>query len=89
KNGALNISLFSSASHVPTKAYKSNKELAIARAEKSKEQILSALKEKGVDVAKVTFVKTKSFVSGPQYNSDYIINKKKYEKHQFIKISAY
>jgi hypothetical protein len=89
KNGSININLTSCASQVPTRAYKTNKELSIARSEKAKEQILNALKEKGIDASKVVFVKTKSFVSGPKYNIDYLINKAQYEKHQFIKIAAY
>lgn len=89
KNGSININLTSCASQVPTRAYKTNKELSIARSEKAKEQILNALKEKGIDASKVVFVKIKSFVSGPQYNIDYLINKAQYEKHQFIKVAAY
>ncbi len=89
KNGTVNINMSSSASRVPTRAYKSNNELADIRAEKSKEQLLIALKDKGVDVAKVNFVKKKSYVSGPKYNIDYLINKAEYEKYQFIKVSAY
>lgn len=89
KNGSLNIKLISSASKVPSRAYKSNKELSIARSEKAKEQILNALKEKGVDASNVIFVKTKSYVSGPTYNFDYLINKAQYEAYQFIKIAGY
>jgi len=89
KNGSVSINLISSASQVPTRAFKSNKELAIVRAEKAKEQLLSALKDKGIDTTKVNFVKTKSIVAGPQYNSDYLIIKDAYEKHQFVKINAY
>jgi len=47
------------------------------------------LKEKGIDASKVTFVKVKSSVGGPQYNIDYLINKAMYEKYQYIKIVAY
>lgn len=89
KNGAININLVSSASQVPTRAYTSNKELATLRSDKAKEQLIEALKNKGVEVSKITFVKVKSYVSGPQYNIDYNINKGEYEKHQFVKISAY
>jgi hypothetical protein len=89
KNGTLNINLVSSASTVPTRAFKSNKELSIARADKAKEQLMQALKAKGVDESKVTFVKVKSLVDGPGYNSDYIMNRATYEKFQFIKIAAY
>lgn len=87
--GSININLTACASQVPTRAYKTNKELAGARAEKAKEQILLALSEKGIDASKVNFVKTKAYVDGPQYNIDYLINKALYEKYQFIKIAAY
>ncbi|MGQ0827597.1 MAG: hypothetical protein ACT4ON_04285 [Bacteroidota bacterium] len=89
KNGAINISMTSCASQVPTRAFKSNKELAVVRAEKTKEQLLSALKDKGIEAGKINFVKTKSIVAGPQYNTDYLISKAAYEKHQFVKINAY
>lgn len=89
KNGSININLTACASQVPTRAYKTNKELATARAEKAKEQIIQALGEKGIDASKITFVKMKAYVGGPQYNIDYLINKALYEKYQFIKITAY
>lgn len=89
KNGMLNITLFASASQVPTRAYKNNKELAMARAEKAKEQLIEALKAKGVDESKITFVKVKAIVDGPQYNIDYLVNRALYEKYQFVKITAY
>jgi hypothetical protein len=47
------------------------------------------LKEKGIDASRVVFIKTKSFVSGPQYNLDYLINKEQFEKYQYIKLTAY
>ena len=89
KNGNINITIVSSASQVPTRAYKTNKELSIARSKTSKDQLLNALKENGVDSSKVKFVKVSSVVGGPIYNTDYFINKAVYEKFQFIKIGAY
>ncbi len=89
KNGSINLTILSSASQVPTKTFDSNKALAISRAEKGKEQILDALKEKGLDVSKVKFIKTRSIVAGPVYNSDYLSNKSVYEKYQYISITAY
>ncbi|MBN8697525.1 MAG: PD40 domain-containing protein [Bacteroidetes bacterium] len=89
KNGTINVTLMSCASTVPTRAFASNKELSSARADKAKEQLLDALKAKGVDASKVNFVKVRSVVDGPAYNSDYILNRATYEKYQFIKISAY
>lgn len=88
KNGSLNITLVSSSSQVPTRAYKTNKELSVARSGKAKEQLTAALKEKGVDESKINFIKIRSFVDGPQYNIDYLINKEMYEKFQYVKIGA-
>lgn len=89
KNGAINIHLVASSSQVPTRAYRSNKELSNARADKAKEQLTEALKAKGIDAGKINFIKTKAIVDGPQYNMDYFVNKALYEKFQYIKISAY
>lgn len=88
KNGTINLSMISSASQVPTRAFKNNKELSIARAEKAKDQLIKALTDKGVDPSKIIFVKVKSLVDGPQYNIDYMVNKAKYEQFQYVKISA-
>jgi len=89
KNGLININILASSSQVPTRAYKNNKELSIARADKAKEQLIEALKAKGIDESKVTFVKVKAIVDGPQYNIDYLVNRELYEKYQFVKITAY
>lgn len=88
-NGSINIKLTTSASQVPTRAFPSNKALSIARADKVKEQLLAGLKDKGVDMSKVIFVKVTSVVSGPAYNTDYLTNKAKYEEFQYSKVSAY
>jgi hypothetical protein len=88
KNGAINITIMASSSQVPTRAYKNNKELSVARSEKAKEQLLESLKAKGVDESKITFVKVKAIVDGPQYNIDYLVNRALYEKYQFVKITA-
>lgn len=87
-SGSIQLTIYSSASMVPTRAFKSNKELAIARAEHAKEQLTAALVAKGVDASKISFVKVRSIVAGPQYSTDYLINKSKYEKFQFVKIAA-
>ncbi|HEX8517714.1 MAG TPA: hypothetical protein VF868_16060 [Bacteroidia bacterium] len=88
-NGIVNIRIESSASTVPTRAFASNKDLAIARAEKGKEQIITALKEKGADPSKIKIASIKSQVGGPQYTIDYLQNKAKYEQYQYIKASGY
>ncbi|MDF2436988.1 MAG: hypothetical protein K0Q95_1364 [Bacteroidota bacterium] len=89
KNGSINLKVESSASTVPTRAFKSNKELSIARADKGKQQILDALTAKGVDASKINIVSTKCLVGGPQYSVDYLQNREKYERYQYIKISGY
>ena len=89
ENGKINFNITSCASQVPTRKFASNKELSIARADKMKEQLLSALKEKGIDASNITFVKVKSIVGGPTYNADYLTNKAVYEKFQFVKVSAF
>lgn len=90
RNGVININIESSASQVPTRSYNgSNEELAALRGEKGKQQLLTALKEKGVDESKIRFVSIKASVGGPEYNIDYEMNKEKYEAFQFIKMNAY
>jgi hypothetical protein len=88
ENGKINFNITSCASQVPTRKFASNKELSTARADKMKEQLLTALKEKGVDAVNINFVKVKSIVGGPTYNADYLTNKAVYEKFQFVKVSA-
>jgi SdrD B-like domain len=86
--GSINLSIISSASMVPTKAYPTNKALSIARNDKMKEQIITALKEKGIPEDKIIITKFKSFVDGPQYQHDFLVNKSAYEKYQFVKVNA-
>jgi hypothetical protein len=89
KNGSIHLKIISSASTVPTRAFSSNNALAIARGKKGKEQVLAALKEKGIDESKIKIISQQAIVSGPAYSIDYLQNKEKYEQFQFIKISAY
>ncbi len=88
-NGKIRIDLTTSASKVPTRKFASNQALAAARAEKIKEQLIQGLKDKGVDLSKVTFVKVVSGVNGPAYGADYLTDKPKYEAFQYSKVSAY
>lgn len=86
ERGQSTIALVSSASQVPTRAFKSNKELSINRAQKAKDNIAKALREKGVDETKVVYQKFKSYVNGPQYKGDYLLNRETYEKYQYVKV---
>ncbi len=89
KNSNINLVLISSASQVPTRAFKSNRELSETRAQKAKEQILFALKERGVDISRVVFVKVSSYVNGPAYQHELLNNTSYYEPYQFIKARGY
>ena len=76
----------SSASQVPTRAYKNNKELAKSRADKMEEKIKLAVTAKGGDASKINFSKI-SAVRGPVYATDYK-DKKKYRPFQYVRVIA-
>lgn len=86
--GVLYISIVSSASHVPTKTFKSNKTLSIERNKKMQNQLLNALKDKGIPKTKIKINTIQTIVDGPLYKNDYIVNKDIYEKYQYIKVGA-
>ncbi|MBL0329957.1 MAG: PD40 domain-containing protein [Bacteroidetes bacterium] len=88
KNGKINLSIVSSASQVPTKAYPTNKALSIARNDKMREQIITALKERGITEENIIITKFKAYVDGPQYQRDFLTNRALYEKYQFVRVSA-
>ncbi len=87
KSGKITIDIESSASHVPTKTYGTNKNLANKRAQDAKEKVLKSLIAKGVKKADVVFNNVNSNVSGPRYNSDFN-NKSVYEKYQYVIIKV-
>jgi hypothetical protein len=80
------VKIASSASQVPTRAYKSNRELAKTRAEKMEDMIKAAVTAQGGDASKIIFKKAWA-VRGPVYATDYT-NKKKYLPYQYVKVSA-
>lgn len=85
KNGQVTIKINSSASQVPTKAPGGNAGLARQRGENMKKMLSDYLTSKGVDLSKVK-IQVSSRVGGPTYNSDYLINKRTYEKYQFVDV---
>jgi hypothetical protein len=87
-NGQIKLSIYASASNVPTTKFKSNTDLAKNRADNAKSQLIKALKDKGVDESKIVFEKVNGRVGGPKYKGDYIENKAEYEKYQFVKVSG-
>jgi hypothetical protein len=88
KEKAVTIAIKSSASFVPTRVFKNNKQLAQARARKTKEKILAAIIAKGGNAANIKF-KRSSRVGGPKYKSDFRKRRAKYEKHQFVKAKVF
>lgn len=88
KRGYAQIEIEGSASYVPTKTFKSNKDLSTKRAEDGKEKLMKELKKRGVDTSKVKIVAVNNRVQGPKYEGDYK-NTDKYGKYQYLKMKAY
>ena len=87
-NGKAEITIRSSASKVPTTKYNgSNLKLAQVRAENLKKELTAYLTQKGISTKNVSF-KLKSEVGGPAYKGDFLINKKTFERHQFVEASV-
>ena len=86
--GDVKIELEGSASTVPTKTYQNNKNLAAQRTLNAKEILKKKLISLGIDISKFTIVSENSLVQGPRYKADYL-NKSKYSKYQYIKITAF
>ena len=80
------VKIMSSASQVPTRKFKNNRELAESRANKMEEKIKAAVAAKGGDASKIEFKKI-SAVRGPNYASDYK-DKKKYGPFQYVRVIA-
>lgn len=78
----MTIKIFSSASHVPTRTYKTNENLTKVRANNMKNDLESYLSSKGLD-GKVNVVIETTLVQGPKYVRDYT-NKEKYFPYQYV-----
>jgi hypothetical protein len=85
-NPKLQITIESSASTVPTKTFKNNKNLALVRSEDANEKVKKTLLKNGVDKSKIVFSKPSLLVQGPEYKDDLIRNMAIYEKYQYIKV---
>ncbi len=76
------ISIYSSASNVPTRTFGSNDKLARSRAQKMEKELNNYFASKGLsDKVKVKVVS--STVAGPKYDGDFD-NQEKYREFQFI-----
>lgn len=85
KGMPITVYVTSSASHVPTRAYKDNQDLAVHRLNNGKKILISLFKEFNVDVTKVNIVLQEASVNGPEYKNDAQENKYIYGKFQYIK----
>lgn len=84
QKGKAEISIRSSASKVPTTQFGgSNLRLAQVRAENLKKELLEYLSAKGIATKNISF-RLSSEVGGPEYKGDYLINKKTFERSQFV-----
>lgn len=86
--GKVEIFIESSASHVPTSKFKDNQNLSISRAEETKNGILTSLKKMNADITQVSFKEPKTLIQGPEYQNDYLKNKRVYGKYQYVKVWA-
>jgi hypothetical protein len=84
----MEISIEASASKVPTTTFKTNDKLSSSRADLGKKSITESLKDKGVSMKNIKFVKADYLIQGPEYNNDYKENRLEYEKWQYIRVSA-
>ncbi|MFT5822155.1 MAG: tetratricopeptide (TPR) repeat protein [Crocinitomix sp.] len=79
------VIITSSASHVPTRAYKDNQDLAVHRLNNGKSTLTTLLLEFGVDLTKINIVLQEASVNGPKYKNDAKENRYVYQKFQYIK----
>ena len=85
KGMPVTVYVTSSASHVPTRAYKDNQDLAVHRMNNGKKILIALLQEFDVDVTKVNIILKEASVNGPEYNNDAEENRYVYQKFQYIK----
>lgn len=86
--GTVALEFEGSASYVPTKTFKTNKNLATLRVDEGIAKVLDALVAAGVNKDKVTYSK-KALVQGPRYKGDFESGEEKYGKFQYFKAKAY
>jgi hypothetical protein len=82
----VDISITGSASKVPTKTYGKNQVLADLRANNSKERILKAAEEMGIDKSKLHFVSVKGIVQGPAYEGDLRGKNEVFREYQYVEV---
>lgn len=80
---SITINIYSSASHVPTKTYKTNENLTKIRAENMKYDLIAHFEEDEKYKGKVNVVIVNHIVQGPPYEED-SRNKEKYFPYQYV-----
>ena len=80
---SVTISIYSSASNVPTKTYVTNQNLAHVRAENIKKELTAYFEGKEELKGKVTVIVGSELVQGPEYEKD-SANKEKYNPFQYV-----
>ncbi|MBI3500648.1 MAG: PD40 domain-containing protein [Bacteroidetes bacterium] len=83
--GKTTVTIFASASKVPTTMFGDNNKLAGERSKEIKDRIHASISFKNLDENKITF-EAEERVQGPDYKNDAVANKKEYEKWQFVKV---
>ncbi len=86
-NSSFKIEIESSASTVPTKTYRTNDNLAKARAKAVHDKVVKALLKKGLNESQLNFTEPKAMVQGPEYKKDAKRNRSTYRQFQYIKVS--
>lgn len=87
-HGNATVTIESSASKVPTKAFDNNEQLAATRAQEAEMRLLEALKKRGISSNNLKINPHITLVQGPDYNNDFKENRAAYEKFQYVKITV-
>jgi hypothetical protein len=86
---SISLTIESSASKVPTKAFANNQELAVHRANKGQRTLFTLMEDYGIDVSRIHFGKPVTKVQGPAYNAFRAKSKPEdYTKFQYIRVSC-
>ena len=83
----MSITVYASASHVPTDEHKTNEILTRLRAENIKYDLVTYFQENTDYSHKLTINIVEAVVAGPEYKKDWR-NKKKYRPHQWIRVDT-
>lgn len=83
----VDITIESSASHVPTKTYGTNAKLSRTRMEAARQALIEGVRAAGKDPENLKLGSLNDLVQGPRYGGDYQ-NTAKYGKFQYVKLKA-